>query len=68
MWDGPRHDGGMRIDPGRGRPLKEQLPYPYNQDLSKILRGLKRRNPITRRSKQANDPVTAAYRGRGSRG
>jgi hypothetical protein len=53
--------GGMRNDPERGHPLKRQLPYPYNQDLSKVLRGLKRRNPITRRSKQANDPVTAAY-------
>lgn len=52
---------GMRNDPERGRPLKQQLPYPYNQDLSRVLRGLKRRNPITRRSKQANDPVTAAY-------
>ena len=29
--------------------------------MSKVLRGLKRRNPITRRSRQANDPVTAAY-------
>ena len=37
------------------------LPYPYDQDLSKVLHGLRRRNPITRRSKQANDPVTAAY-------
>jgi hypothetical protein len=53
--------GGMRNDPERGRPLKQQLPYPYNQDLSRVLQGLKRRNPITRRSKQANDPVTAAY-------
>ena len=54
--------GGMRNDPGRGRrQLKQQLPYPYDQDLSKVLRGLKRRNPITRRSRQANDPVTAAY-------
>lgn len=52
--------GGMRNDPGRGRGLKQQLPYPYNQDLSKVLRGLKRRNPISRR-RQANDPVTAAY-------
>jgi hypothetical protein len=52
----------MRNDPGRRRRrLKQQLPYPYNQDLSKVLRGLKRRNPITRRSRQANDPVTAAY-------
>jgi hypothetical protein len=51
----------MRNDPARGRRLKQQLPYPYNQDLSKVLHGLRRRNPITRRSKQANDPVTAAY-------
>jgi hypothetical protein len=51
---------GMRNDPERGRRLKQQLPYPYNQDLSKVLRGLKRRNPISRR-RQANDPVTAAY-------
>jgi len=51
----------MRNDPTRGRRLKQQLPYPYDQDLSKVLRGLKRRNPITRRSRQANDPVTAAY-------
>jgi len=52
--------GGMRNDPERGHRLKQQLPYPYNQDLSKVLRGLKRRNPISRR-RQANDPVTAAY-------
>ena len=51
----------MRNDPTRGRRLKHELPYPYDQDLSKVLRGLKRRNPITRRSRQANDPVTAAY-------
>jgi hypothetical protein len=40
--------------------LKQQLPYPYNQDLSNVLRGLSRRIPASRR-KQANDPVTAAY-------
>jgi hypothetical protein len=40
--------------------LKQQLPYPYNQDLSKVLRGLNRRTPFGRR-RQANDPVTAAY-------
>jgi len=51
---------GMGNDPEEGHPLKRQLPYPYNQDLSKVLRGLKR-NPITRRRRQANDPVTAAY-------
>ena len=52
--------GGMRNDPDRGRRLKQQLPYPYDQDLSKVLRGLNRRTPFGRR-KQANDPVTAAY-------
>jgi hypothetical protein len=58
----PGHDGDMRNDQGRGRRrLKQQLPYPYDQDLSKVLRGLRRRNPITRRNRQANDPVTAAY-------
>jgi hypothetical protein len=40
--------------------LKLQLPYPYNKDLSKILRGLNRRTPFARR-RLANDPVTAAY-------
>jgi hypothetical protein len=40
--------------------LKQQLPYPYNQDLSKILRGLNRRTSYARR-RLANDPVTAAY-------
>ena len=51
-------------DPVRARrqakTLKQQLPYPYDQDLSKVLRGLKRR-ALKSRSKQANDPVTAAY-------
>jgi hypothetical protein len=40
--------------------LKQQLPYPYDQDLSKILRGLNRRTSFSRR-RLANDPVTAAY-------
>ncbi len=44
----------------QARTLKEQLPYPYNQDLSKVLRALNRRTPFARR-RQANDPVTAAY-------
>jgi len=44
----------------QSRTLKEQLPYPYNQDLSKVLRALNRRTPFARR-RQANDPVTAAY-------
>ncbi|HZC42511.1 MAG TPA: hypothetical protein VE343_17665 [Streptosporangiaceae bacterium] len=39
--------------------LKQELPYPYDQDLSKVLRGLNRRTPFGRR-RQANDPVTAA--------
>jgi len=40
--------------------LKQELPYPYDQDLSQILRNLNRRTPFGRR-RQANDPVTAAY-------
>jgi hypothetical protein len=42
------------------RTLKQELPYPYNQDLSKVLRGLNRRTSFSRR-RLANDPVTAAY-------
>ncbi len=44
----------------QSRALKEQLPFPYNQDLSKVLRSLNRRN-AGYRSQQANDPVTASY-------
>jgi hypothetical protein len=51
--------GGMRNDP-ESRELKQQLPYPYNQDLSKVLRSIKRRG-LKSRARQANDPVTAAY-------
>lgn len=40
--------------------MKQQLPYPYNQDLSGILRHLNRRTPFMR-ARLANDPVTAAY-------
>jgi hypothetical protein len=40
--------------------LKDQLPFPYNQDLSKVLTHLDRRNPFVR-ERLANDPVTAAY-------
>jgi hypothetical protein len=43
-----------------GKTLKHELPYPYNQDLSKVLRGLNRRTSFSRR-RLANDPVTAAY-------
>jgi hypothetical protein len=39
---------------------KQYLPHPYNQDLSKILRGLNRRTPFGRK-RAANDPLTAAY-------
>ena len=40
--------------------LKHQLPYPYNQDLSKVLTHLDRRTPFSR-ARLANDPVTACY-------
>jgi hypothetical protein len=40
--------------------LKQQLPFPYNQDLSQVLRRLNRRTPFSR-AKLANDAVTAAY-------
>ncbi|HEV2374504.1 MAG TPA: hypothetical protein VGS19_20375 [Streptosporangiaceae bacterium] len=40
--------------------LKEQLPFPYNQDLSKVLTHLDRRTPFAR-ERLANNPVTAAY-------
>lgn len=39
---------------------KQQLPYPYNQDLSGVLRHLDRRTPFSR-AKLANDPSTAGY-------
>ncbi len=42
------------------RTLKQELPYPYNQDLSQVLHGLNRRTSFSRR-RLANDPVTAAY-------
>jgi hypothetical protein len=40
--------------------LKQRLPFPYNQDLSQVLRKVDRRTPFSR-SRIANDPVTAAY-------
>jgi hypothetical protein len=52
---------GMHIPRRRdGRALKAQLPYPYNQDFSGVLRDL---NRITLRGRGnlANDPVTAAF-------
>lgn len=57
----PGDYGGMRSEPEHGRTLKQQLPPPYNQDLVKVLRGLKRRRTLIARRRQANDPVTAAY-------
>jgi len=39
---------------------KQQLPYPFNQDLSDVLRHLNRRTVFGRKG-LANDPVTAAY-------
>lgn len=46
--------------------LKWQLPDPYNQDLSQVLRRLDRRTPFSR-NRLANDPVTAAYLAAGMR-
>ncbi|GAA1900844.1 hypothetical protein [Actinomadura bangladeshensis] len=46
--------------------LKQQLPCPYNQDLSSVLRNLDRRTPASR-NRLANDPVTAAYLAAGMR-
>ncbi|MEV5703649.1 hypothetical protein [Actinoallomurus sp. NPDC052274] len=46
--------------------LKQQLPPPYNQDLSQVLRRLDRRTPFSR-NRLANDPVTAAYLAAGMR-
>ena len=46
--------------------LKQQLPYPFNQDLSVVLRHLNRRTPFGRQE-AANDPVTAAYLAAGMR-
>jgi hypothetical protein len=42
------------------RTPKEQLPYPYNQDLSQILHGMNRRT-VLGRERLANDPMTAAF-------
>jgi hypothetical protein len=45
---------------GDTQDVKQRLPYPYNQDLSGVLRRLDRRTPFSRK-RLANDPVTAAY-------
>ena len=39
---------------------KDRLPYPYDQDLSGVLRHLDRRTPSSR-AKLANNPATAGY-------
>jgi len=52
---------GRRLKPGgRGCGCKDQLPFPYNKDLSGVLTHLDRRTPF-HRDRLANDPVTAAY-------
>ncbi|QXJ22663.1 hypothetical protein AGRA3207_003705 [Actinomadura graeca] len=48
------------------RTVKHRLPYPYDQDLSGVLRRLNRRTPASR-DRLANDPVTAAYLAAGMR-
>ena len=50
------HHGYMADEPA----LKQQLPYPFNQDLSQVLHHLNRRTSLGRQA-PANDPVTAAY-------
>jgi hypothetical protein len=45
---------------------KEQLPYPFNRDLSAVLTHLDRRTPAGR-DRTANDPATAAYLAAGIR-
>jgi hypothetical protein len=42
------------------QPLKQRLPFPFNQDLSQVVRHLDRRT-VAARERLANDPVTAAY-------
>lgn len=50
----------------RLRPTKRALPFPYDRDLSGVLRHLNRRTRAFR-SLRANDPVTAAYLAAGMR-
>ncbi|HEV7626455.1 MAG TPA: hypothetical protein VGO89_08160 [Streptomyces sp.] len=47
-------------DDPSGPRRKRDLPYPYNQDLSGVLRNLKRITPLGRR-RLANSPETAAF-------
>ncbi|MET9514521.1 hypothetical protein [Streptomyces sp. NPDC002994] len=50
----------------RGRSWKRELPFPYDQDLSGVLRHLNRRTR-TFRTRLSNDPVTASYLAAGMR-
>lgn len=52
--------------PPRGRSGKRELPFPYDRDLSRVLRNLNRRRLLFR-ARLANDPVTAAYLAAGMR-
>ena len=52
--------------PARAKFSKRHLPYPYDRDLSGVLRHLNRRTRVGR-ARLANDPVTAAYRRAGMR-
>jgi len=45
---------------GHSRGDKQDLPHPYNQDLSKVIRRLDRRRAFYR-ARLANDPVTASF-------
>src|ERR1035437_3281659 len=58
-WYGGRDTLSMR-SMDEEQPLKSQLPFPYNKDLSSVLTHLNRRTAAGR-SRLANDPVTAAY-------
>ncbi|WP_329118884.1 hypothetical protein [Streptomyces sp. NBC_01465] len=52
--------------PARGKSWKRDLPFPYDQDLSGVLRHLNRRTrPF--RTRLSNDPVTASYLAAGMR-
>jgi hypothetical protein len=50
----------------KGRTAKRGLPFPYDRDLSGVLRHLNRRTRAFR-ARLANDPVTAAYLAAGMR-
>lgn len=54
------------MDEPPGLRRKRDLPFPYNQDLSGVLRNLRRRTPMGRR-RLANSPETAAFLAAGMR-